>query len=372
MKLFLTEGGHSGVAVTSDGDIVSLFNNGRESGIRGGSTQLLLNALSEGGKKLDNFNGGLSLIYQQHGFVPVVKVRFDEELAPPGWKKEWGQPYIIFWVHNGDSPAEVAQKIWNYPVHNFDEVPVVDSGKESYDKAARIRDEFLQRLEEARKGKAPAPPAPSPAPAPAPAPKPPLPTQKEIENEVGDAFVQDDYGLYSWVDVADWAQEQEESTVKGKSVSELQATWSKLQEALRFAEETRPYVVVSSEELARMETEEESLSKELSKLQKKEKTEANKKRIKDIKSKIKILASKKERAKYVSEEYASKKLGFDESYTVEDHNGNREEAIQAINLAINATETTIELLGGKTASSIPESILTDTIFDDGSALRSRS
>ena len=229
MKLFLTEGGHSGVAVTPDGDIVSLFNNKQESGVRRGSTQLLLNALSEGGKKLDNYDGNLSDIYEQHGFIPVVKVRFDEEFTPPGWKKEWGQPYIIFWVHNGDNPAEVAQKIWNYPVHNLDKVPVVDSGKESYDKAAQIRDELLQRLEESRKDETPV----TETPVPETPTKLALPTQEEIDNELGEVFEFDEYGKYYWYDVIDWMEEMAEEE---DSVS-MQINLAYLEAALEYAKE---------------------------------------------------------------------------------------------------------------------------------------
>jgi hypothetical protein len=143
MKTFLTSDGHAGVAVTKDGDIVSVFNNSSKSKIKGGATQLLVTALENGGKKLDNFDGTLSRIYEQHGFVPVAKTKFNKEFAPPDWKPEFGEPDIMFYVHNGDTTTKIANKVGEYELFPKDKVPMFNT----YDEAAAYRDKVLAQQE---------------------------------------------------------------------------------------------------------------------------------------------------------------------------------------------------------------------------------
>ncbi len=55
MRLWLDESGDVGVAVTGDGNIVSVFKNANSKS-HGAVSSVLLTALENGGKKLDNFN----------------------------------------------------------------------------------------------------------------------------------------------------------------------------------------------------------------------------------------------------------------------------------------------------------------------------
>ena len=59
MQLFLDDTKGVGVAVTADGDIVSVFKNPDRSAARGSVSSILLTAIQNGGVKLDNFNGDL-------------------------------------------------------------------------------------------------------------------------------------------------------------------------------------------------------------------------------------------------------------------------------------------------------------------------
>ncbi len=137
--LFLDESGLSGVGVKQDGDIVSVFNSPNSPHTHA-VTNLLLNALDAGGNKLDNFDGKLSDFYAKHGFIPVARVAFDRNYAPENWNYElFGEPDVIFWVHNGDSPQAVAQKIGDYPRYNTSKLPLFNS----YEEAAAYRDSLL-------------------------------------------------------------------------------------------------------------------------------------------------------------------------------------------------------------------------------------
>lgn len=141
MLLLTSEDGNVGVAITSDGDIVSVFKNS-DSHAKGAVSSILLNAIENGGIKLDNFNGVLSNMYKQHGFIPVARTAFVDEFAPDDWNYERdGRPDIVFWIHNGETAEQVAENIGTYDIlKTLDDVPMFDS----YDEAAAYRDSLIE------------------------------------------------------------------------------------------------------------------------------------------------------------------------------------------------------------------------------------
>lgn len=149
--LFLSEDGNTGVAVTPDGDIVSVFKNPNGKAKKAVHS-ILLTALENGGVKLDNFDGALSDMYWNHGFIPVARTSFDPEFAPTDWNyARDGQPDIIFWVHNGVDAQTVARRIGEYgDLPDLTKLPVM-----SYDEAAAYRDNILkQRADSGNTGSA--------------------------------------------------------------------------------------------------------------------------------------------------------------------------------------------------------------------------
>lgn len=115
MRLFTTLDETAGIAITSDNNIVSIFNGGERRGVL---KTLLPVAIENGGRKLDNYNSSkLSAMYELYGFNPVSKVKFDSRFAPDDWNFERdGEPDIIFWVHNGDSAEDVVLNFGRYLV----------------------------------------------------------------------------------------------------------------------------------------------------------------------------------------------------------------------------------------------------------------
>lgn len=112
--LFLTLDNKAGVAITTDNNIVSVFNGGSQRGVL---KTLLPVALEFGGDRLDNYDGRLSSIYELYGFNPISNVEFDETFAPDDWNYERdGKPDIIFWLHNGDSASDVLLNFGGYDV----------------------------------------------------------------------------------------------------------------------------------------------------------------------------------------------------------------------------------------------------------------
>ena len=152
MKLFLSEDQTAGIAVKPDGDIVSVFKNTKRNKTKGAISSLLLTAIENGGEKLDNFNGELSRMYAEHGFIPVSRCAFNREFAPSDWNySEFGEPDIIFWRHNGESAETVASKIGSYPVYDFSKLPLFPD----YDSAMQYRDEQIERLKASQSGENP-------------------------------------------------------------------------------------------------------------------------------------------------------------------------------------------------------------------------
>ncbi len=146
--LFLSEDNNVGVAVTPDGDIISVFKNPDYKGKKAVSS-ILLTALENGGVKLDNFNGGLSQMYWQHGFIPVARTTFERESAPKDWDYERdGEPDIIFWMHNGEEIRTLANKIGDYgEIPDLSKLPIME-----YEKAAEYRDRLIENSRRNGKG----------------------------------------------------------------------------------------------------------------------------------------------------------------------------------------------------------------------------
>lgn len=98
-KLHITDGG-STVAVTKDGDIISVCGNPGDK-LRG--KDLLKLAVENGGKKLDSYSGNHGF-YVKCGFEAVSWCEFDEQYAPPGWVKGRDKPEpVIFYKYTGQS-----------------------------------------------------------------------------------------------------------------------------------------------------------------------------------------------------------------------------------------------------------------------------
>lgn len=102
--LILSEDRQTGVAVTEDGDVVSVFN--ANTNRAGGIYSLLVAAIENGGKKLDCFDTFLPKVYSRVGFRAVARNHWVENYKPTGWDKEYfsvfnnGEPDVVFMVYD--------------------------------------------------------------------------------------------------------------------------------------------------------------------------------------------------------------------------------------------------------------------------------
>lgn len=141
--LFLTLDNSAGIAITSDNNIVSIFNGGER---KGALKTLIPIALEYGGNKLDNYDSAkLSSLYELYGFNPISQVEFDEKFAPEDWNYERdGKPNIVFWIHNGDSTEDVILNFGRYDV-DWDNIQTF----KTYEQAGEYRDTHINKKEQA-------------------------------------------------------------------------------------------------------------------------------------------------------------------------------------------------------------------------------
>jgi len=112
--------------VTEDGNMVGMFKYDKSA--KGTAQAVQGERVKIGGKKLDNFDGYLTKLYEKNGFRVVSRVPFNEEYAPEGWNKEkHGTPDVVAMVYDPEGKLDIEEK-------TFDD----------YDEAMAYRDSFLE------------------------------------------------------------------------------------------------------------------------------------------------------------------------------------------------------------------------------------
>jgi hypothetical protein len=136
-KLFLDEAKTAGLAITPEGDLISVFK-------AKGSTTDINDILAEAAPEattLDAYASGkgyLPNLYAKHGFRPVARVEFDRNFAPEGWPYErLGTPDVVLMV-NDPTGLSGLPRLDNDYVSKKEEIPLV-----SYDEALRLQREAV-------------------------------------------------------------------------------------------------------------------------------------------------------------------------------------------------------------------------------------
>jgi len=183
--MILSEDGLAGAAIgtkdNENGNIFGVFKNAKSTA-QYASTGLMVQAIAEGGTKLDCYAGkksadglvhparGLAGMYAQTGFIPVARVTFVDGINPEWNTEKFGRPPVVFWMHNGDSADVVASKLGlseadgGYHIYTDEELmnlPLFDDATDAdgniteygYDRAWEYRDQLLAEAENSRDGK---------------------------------------------------------------------------------------------------------------------------------------------------------------------------------------------------------------------------
>ncbi|MCQ4128253.1 hypothetical protein NOU13_27500 [Rhodococcus erythropolis] len=107
MRLFVTDDGRSGIALNDD-EIVSAFSH-RDSKYPSAAKSMLAVAVQQGGRRLDCFDTALPRIYSEAGFVPVARLKWNDDYAPDDWnytvysRYNGGRPDVVFMAHDPTS-----------------------------------------------------------------------------------------------------------------------------------------------------------------------------------------------------------------------------------------------------------------------------
>lgn len=132
-KCFTTDGG-STIAITKDGDIISVCKNSSDK-ISG--KVIMAEAVRQGGKKLDSFRGNHEF-YVACGFEPVSWTPFNKEYAPDGWKESGcSEEPVIFYKYVG------VGNVKNVDFETFKKNTRPFTGDDGYDKAMAYRDKNI-------------------------------------------------------------------------------------------------------------------------------------------------------------------------------------------------------------------------------------
>lgn len=144
---FMTNDGLAGAAVTADGDIEAVFKN-PASQIKRASAPLMLNAIENGGRKLDCYGIDLVQNYNKFGFEPVARVAWNPEYAPDGWTYGPKDVYVMKLADGLDADGVKARlgfsesdggfHKWTQP--ELDALPEMD-----YDEALAYRDSLFEQ-----------------------------------------------------------------------------------------------------------------------------------------------------------------------------------------------------------------------------------
>ena len=157
-KCYITADGKSGVAVTEDGDIISLFSSSDSKTEGRRMEKLIAWAIANGGRKCDCFangtDGGLVSLYALFGGKPISQTPFNEEFAPEGWDGESRGPVVT--IIFPETAEEAMAACANYKAQGVNR-PAVDLSKVpefldeeidgemhyGYDRAMEYRDKVL-------------------------------------------------------------------------------------------------------------------------------------------------------------------------------------------------------------------------------------
>jgi GNAT superfamily N-acetyltransferase len=113
-------GKDAGYSVKPDGDIVNIFNNTPHKGL---GVVAIIDALRNGGKKLDCFDIFLTNYYRSLGFEEVSRSPWDDQYAPPNWDYEKnGRPNVVYLEFRGEANADNIRRSyedhWNTKLDN--------------------------------------------------------------------------------------------------------------------------------------------------------------------------------------------------------------------------------------------------------------
>lgn len=114
--IYLSEDGSVGYTLTKgDKDFGNLFNNSK---VKGAGRKAIVQAIKQGARTLDAFDGFLPDLYREYGFVETARLKFDPAQAPAGWESDPDlskKPDVVFMVYRGGDRATIEDRVGKFP-----------------------------------------------------------------------------------------------------------------------------------------------------------------------------------------------------------------------------------------------------------------
>lgn len=105
---YLSADGKCGYRIVN-GDLQSVFNC---SDVKGAGTAAVLDAIGNGARTLDCFDGFLPGYYRQFGFIEVSRDSWADEYAPADWDYSAnGRPDVVYMRYHGGNPANLKRRL---------------------------------------------------------------------------------------------------------------------------------------------------------------------------------------------------------------------------------------------------------------------
>ncbi len=125
MRLLVTDDGRAGVALKGD-EVVSAFAH-KDCAHPKAVQSMLRQAAALGGRRLDCFDTVLPKLYADAGFVPVARLKWNDDYAPDGWDYDTfraynnGRPDVVFMAYNPDHVGSMYTSGAGEYVDDYDE-----------------------------------------------------------------------------------------------------------------------------------------------------------------------------------------------------------------------------------------------------------
>lgn len=136
-RLFITEDGLTGIALSKDGDLGSGFD---MSGKPKRLPQLLVLGIENGATHANAFDTILPDYYSAFGFKPVARNLWNDALKPKDWNyttfEKWnnGRPDVVHFVWDGGNRNTIHERIGqfdNYNDYHKEQTPIIDTWEEA-------------------------------------------------------------------------------------------------------------------------------------------------------------------------------------------------------------------------------------------------
>lgn len=125
-RVFMSKDRKTGYTIDENGDFGNLFN--LPGGEAGRGSRAIIEGVQRGAKTLDCYDGHLTKLYVQHGFVPVARIKFNREYAPEGWDYDrFDNPDVVFMRYSGGDPRLLKARAGQFPKVKSNVAPYVDS-----------------------------------------------------------------------------------------------------------------------------------------------------------------------------------------------------------------------------------------------------